>query len=161
MFTRWQITELRCCPYYLRRVPRVFLWLLGTFLQMQIQNAISSNRRKQPDGIIIVAGDFNDTYLRTVLPKFHQHVKFPKDKEISSTLCIQIYLTATKPYNVFTLASQILFLCSFCLHTLSWKRWSNRWSKLFKSWVQHFATGCWTSLKADPWEFLAVTPPLR
>lgn len=44
---------------------------------MQIQNAISSNMTKQPDGMVIVAGDFNDTYLRTVLPKFHPHVKFP------------------------------------------------------------------------------------
>lgn len=60
-----------------QRVPRVFLWLLWTFPQMQIQNAISSNMTKQPDGMVIVAGDFNDTYLRTVLPKFHPHVKFP------------------------------------------------------------------------------------
>ena len=32
---------------------------------------------KQPDGIFIVAGDFNQTDLRTVLPKFHQHVHIP------------------------------------------------------------------------------------
>ncbi len=29
---------------------------------------------KQPNGVFIVAGDFNQTDLRTVLPKFHQHV---------------------------------------------------------------------------------------
>ena len=41
------------------------------------QNGISSNMTKQPDGIVIVAGDFNETDLRTVLPKFYQHVQFP------------------------------------------------------------------------------------
>lgn len=30
-----------------------------------------------PDGIFVLAGDFNHANLRTVLPKFHQHVTCP------------------------------------------------------------------------------------
>lgn len=32
---------------------------------------------KHPDGVYIVAGDFNEADLRSVLPKFEQHVDIP------------------------------------------------------------------------------------
>ncbi len=38
--------------------------------------APSANNKHNPDGFFIIAGDFNHANLKTVLPKFHQHVNF-------------------------------------------------------------------------------------
>lgn len=40
-----------------------------------LHHGISSQLTKHPDAVHIVAGDFNHVDLKTVLPKFHQHVK--------------------------------------------------------------------------------------
>lgn len=40
--------------------------------------AISKLQNSHPDGIYILAGDFNHVNLKTVLPKFFQHVTCPK-----------------------------------------------------------------------------------
>ncbi|KAL6477278.1 hypothetical protein MHYP_G00131130 [Metynnis hypsauchen] len=38
-------------------------------------NTINEQQRAHPDGVHVIAGDFNKANLKTVLPKFHQHVK--------------------------------------------------------------------------------------
>ncbi|KAK3522602.1 hypothetical protein QTP86_027163 [Hemibagrus guttatus] len=38
--------------------------------------AISKLQNAHPDGLFIIAGDFNHANLKSVLPKFHQHVDF-------------------------------------------------------------------------------------
>ncbi len=38
--------------------------------------AISEQQTKNPNGFFIIAGDFNHANLKTVLPKFYQHVNF-------------------------------------------------------------------------------------
>lgn len=40
----------------------------------KLQDAITRQQNKQPDGIFIVAGDFNHSNHKTVLPKFHKNV---------------------------------------------------------------------------------------
>ncbi len=73
---------LRCRPYYLpREFTSVFVAAVYIPLDANSKNAlqelyevISSHMAKQPDAVIIVAGDFNQMDLRTVLPRFHQHV---------------------------------------------------------------------------------------
>ncbi|KAK1785701.1 hypothetical protein P4O66_019042, partial [Electrophorus voltai] len=42
----------------------------------ELYGAISELQNVHPDGLFIVAGDFNHANLKSVLPKFHQHVKF-------------------------------------------------------------------------------------
>ncbi len=36
----------------------------------------ANNKQITPDGFFIIAGDFNHANLKTVLPKFYQHVNF-------------------------------------------------------------------------------------
>ena len=38
-------------------------------------NTRNEQQRAHPDGVHIIAGDFNRANLKTVLPKFYQHVK--------------------------------------------------------------------------------------
>ncbi|XP_072769008.1 uncharacterized protein [Nerophis lumbriciformis] len=38
-------------------------------------NTVNEQQRAHPDGVHIIAGDFNKANLKTVLPKFYQHVK--------------------------------------------------------------------------------------
>lgn len=40
-------------------------------------NAINIHQPAHPNGVHIIAGDFNKANLKTVLPKFHQYVKCP------------------------------------------------------------------------------------
>ncbi len=42
----------------------------------ELYSAISEQQTNNPDGFFIVAGDFNHANLKTVLPKFYQHVNF-------------------------------------------------------------------------------------
>lgn len=56
---------------------------------------ISSHMTKQPDGIFIVAGDFNQIDPRPVIPKFHQHVQ--------TKTCLAV----TKPSPIHILVNQI------------------------------------------------------
>ena len=80
-----QFLMLRCRPYYLpREFSSVFTVAVYIPLDANLKNAlqelldvISRNMTKQLDGIFIVAGGFNQTDLRTVLPKFQQHVQIP------------------------------------------------------------------------------------
>ena len=76
---------LRCRPYYLpREFTSVFVVAVYILPDANSKNAlqelyevISIHMTEQPDGIFIVAGDFNQTDFRTVLSKFHQHVHIP------------------------------------------------------------------------------------
>ncbi|KAK3542695.1 hypothetical protein QTP86_034727, partial [Hemibagrus guttatus] len=42
----------------------------------ELYGAISELQNAHPDGLFIIAGDFNHANLKSLLPKFHQHVDF-------------------------------------------------------------------------------------
>ncbi len=42
----------------------------------ELYSAISEQQTNNPDGFFIIAGNFNQANLKTVLPKFYQHVNF-------------------------------------------------------------------------------------
>ncbi|KAL0149831.1 hypothetical protein M9458_054879 [Cirrhinus mrigala] len=42
----------------------------------ELYSAISEQQTNNPDGFFIIAGDFNHANLKSVLPKFYQHVNF-------------------------------------------------------------------------------------
>ncbi|KAK3511590.1 hypothetical protein QTP70_011216 [Hemibagrus guttatus] len=42
----------------------------------ELYGAINELQNAHPDGLFIIAGDFNHANLKSVLPKFHQHVDF-------------------------------------------------------------------------------------
>ncbi len=42
----------------------------------ELYSAISEQQTNNPDTFFIIAGDFNHANLKTVLPKFYQHVNF-------------------------------------------------------------------------------------
>ncbi len=88
-------------------------------------HTVSSHMTKQLDGIFIVAGNFNQTVLITVLPKFRQHVH--TTTRGSNTLD-HVYTnipSATKPSPVPILVNQTIFPCFSCLLTLSLLKGSN------------------------------------
>ena len=73
-----------CRPFYL---PREFssLHVVAVYIPPSanakdalaaLYRAISDLQNTHPEGLLIVAGDFNHANLKTVLPKFHQHVDF-------------------------------------------------------------------------------------
>ena len=43
----------------------------------ELYRAVSEQQDAHPDAFTIIAGDLNHANLKTVLPKFHQHVNFP------------------------------------------------------------------------------------
>uniref|UniRef100_A0A672I8N9 Reverse transcriptase domain-containing protein n=2 Tax=Salarias fasciatus TaxID=181472 RepID=A0A672I8N9_SALFA len=78
---------VKCRPFYLPREMSSIL-LVATYIPptnnsnrsaalTELYQAISEQQTAQPDGFIILAGDFNHADLKTVLPKFHQHIHFP------------------------------------------------------------------------------------
>lgn len=76
---------LRCRPYYLpREFTAVFLAAVyippranPTVALSKLHDVISAAETVHPDAVFIVAGDFNQCSLRTVFPKYHQHVDIP------------------------------------------------------------------------------------
>ncbi|KAK3537358.1 hypothetical protein QTP70_008788 [Hemibagrus guttatus] len=75
---------VRCRPFYL---PRDFttIFIVGVYIPpranakealCELYGAISELQNAHPDGLFIIAGDFNHANLKSVLPKFHQHVDF-------------------------------------------------------------------------------------
>ena len=75
--------SVQCRPFYL---PREITAAIITAVYIppdanvsmalgQLQLMVAEQQRAQPDGIHIIAGDFNKANLKTVLPKFHQHGK--------------------------------------------------------------------------------------
>lgn len=79
-----EIVTVRSRPFYL---PREFtsVIVIGVYIPPsanakealgELYGAISDLQKAYPDGLFIVAGDFNHVNLKTVLPKFHQYVDF-------------------------------------------------------------------------------------
>ncbi|KAK2919151.1 hypothetical protein Q8A73_003522 [Channa argus] len=79
-----EFVTVRCRPFYL---PREFttVFIVGVYIPpsanakealCELYVAISDLQNAHPDGLFIIAGDFNPANLRTVLPKLHQHVDF-------------------------------------------------------------------------------------
>ena len=74
----------RCRPFYLPRelspLHNVVVYIPPSANAKEAlatpYGAISDLENKHPEGLIIVAGDFNRANLKTALPKFHQHVDF-------------------------------------------------------------------------------------
>ena len=75
--------SVQCRPFYL---PRELTAAIETAVYIprsanvsmalgQLQFMVTKQQRAHPDGVHIIAGDFNQSNLKTVLPKFHQHVK--------------------------------------------------------------------------------------
>ena len=73
---------VKCRPFYL---PREFTSTIITaayippdadakFAMKELHAAISKQQTVHPEAAFIVAGDFNHSNLKSVLPKFHQHV---------------------------------------------------------------------------------------
>lgn len=75
--------SVRCRPFFLPRELTVVIITavyippdanVNTALSLLL-NIINEQQRAHPDGVHIIAGDFNKANLKTVLPKFYQHVK--------------------------------------------------------------------------------------
>ncbi|KAL0195209.1 hypothetical protein M9458_008781, partial [Cirrhinus mrigala] len=75
---------VKCRPFYL---PREFTAIVIVAVYIppcanakdalrELYNAISEQQTNNPDGFFIIAGDFNHANLKSVLPKFYQHVNF-------------------------------------------------------------------------------------
>ncbi len=74
---------LRCRPFYLPREYTVVI-VMAVYIPPQanvkmafeqLYDVISGQQNKHPDGVFIIAGDFNQASLKTVFPRFYQHVK--------------------------------------------------------------------------------------
>ena len=104
--------SVRCRPFYL---PRKFTVIIITAVYIppdantktaldSLLTAISTQQRDHPDGVYVIAGDFNKANLKTVLPKFHQHVHCPTRGR--NTPCLQQHqawvqsITPTPPWTV-------------------------------------------------------------
>ncbi|KAI5085415.1 hypothetical protein C0J45_23129 [Silurus meridionalis] len=79
-----EFVTVRCRPFYL---PREFttVYIVGVYIPpsanakealCELYGAISDLQNAHPDGLFIIAGDFNHANLKTVLPKLHQYVDF-------------------------------------------------------------------------------------
>lgn len=75
---------VKCCPFYLLREINVIL-ITAAYIPPSadtkealdtLYNSISELNSIYRDGVIIVAGDFNQANMRKVLPNYHQHVDF-------------------------------------------------------------------------------------
>lgn len=64
----------------------------------QLHDVISKHETKQTDAVFIAAGDFKHCNLRTVLPKYHQHVSFPTRE---TNILDHVYSNVTGAYNAF------------------------------------------------------------
>ncbi len=75
---------VKCRPFYLPReftaivIAAVYIPLCANAKDAlrELYSAISEQQTNNPDGFFIIAGDFNHANLKTVLPKFYQHVNF-------------------------------------------------------------------------------------
>lgn len=80
-----ELLTVRCRPFFL---PREFtiVTIMGVYIPPQakaklalekLHDAINKQLMAHPDGVIIVAGDFNHADLKLVMPKFYKNVNFP------------------------------------------------------------------------------------
>ncbi len=95
---------VKCRPFYL---PREFTVIVIVTVYIppyantkdvlhELYSAISEQQTNNPDGFFIIAGYFNHANLKTVLPKFYQHVNFATRETTHWTLFIQQWKTHTK-----------------------------------------------------------------
>ncbi|KAK3533855.1 hypothetical protein QTP70_032967 [Hemibagrus guttatus] len=79
-----EFVTVRCRPFYLpREFTTAFLFRMyippsanAKEVLCELNGAISGLQNAHPDRLFIIAGDFNHANLKSVLPKFHQHVDF-------------------------------------------------------------------------------------
>ncbi len=106
---------IKCRPFYLPREYTAIL-LVAVYIPPSSNNNnnrsealndlyqhISEQQTAHPDGILIMAGDFNHADLKSVFPKIHQHIDFPTRGK--NTLDF-VYTTHTRPYPSPILAPQ-------------------------------------------------------
>ncbi len=75
---------VRCRPFYLPRelsaiiIVAVYIAPSANVTEAMevLHDIISTQQTAHPDAFFIAAGDYNQASLKTVLPKFHQHVNF-------------------------------------------------------------------------------------
>ncbi|KAK3561861.1 hypothetical protein QTP86_017474, partial [Hemibagrus guttatus] len=89
-----EFVTVRCRPFYL---PREFttVFIVGVYIPpsanakealCELYRAISKLQNAHPDGLFIIAVHFNHANLKSVLPKFHQHVDFATREVIALDL---------------------------------------------------------------------------
>ncbi|KAK3549467.1 hypothetical protein QTP86_001464 [Hemibagrus guttatus] len=78
-----EFVTVRCRPFYLPcefTTAFIFMYIAPSAnakeALCELYGAISELQNAEPDGLFIITGDFNHANLKTVLPKFHQHVDF-------------------------------------------------------------------------------------
>lgn len=76
---------VRCCPFYLPQKLSVIIIIAALYVapsantteaMEMVHNIISMQQTAHPDAFFLAAEDYNQASLKTVLPKFHQHVNF-------------------------------------------------------------------------------------
>ncbi len=129
---------VRCRPYYLpREFTSVFVAAVyvppdtnSKNVPQELYVVINSHMTKQPNCIFIVAGDFNQTDLRTVLLKFLQHVHTATRGNNTLDHVTWTSLAARKLSPALILVNQTTFPCFPCLLTPSWLKGSNHQKKV-------------------------------
>lgn len=95
---------MKCRPFYL---PREFtvVFLTAVYIPPQanaklalasLHDAIHQLKNNHPDGVFLIAGDFNHAKLKTVMPTFHQFIDFPTR---GNNILDQVYCNIAKGYN--------------------------------------------------------------
>ena len=82
---------VRCHPFCLPWEFTVFT-ITAVYIpfgcQLHLLTVISKQQRDHPDGVFVIAGEFNEAKLKTVLPEFHQHVHCPQEEKTHLTMFI-------------------------------------------------------------------------
>ncbi len=75
----------------------------------ELHNIINSQMNAYPEGAVIIAGDFNRTDLKTVMPEYILMYIFQPETRIYLTKCILISQELIKLLYLHTLAYLIIF----------------------------------------------------
>lgn len=70
-----ELLTLKCRPFYLPRELTAII-IVAVYVPPSTNMNISVQQMAHPDAFFIVAGDFNQAILKSVLPKFYKHVNF-------------------------------------------------------------------------------------
>ncbi|KAI4881601.1 hypothetical protein NFI96_007439 [Prochilodus magdalenae] len=100
-----EFLTLRCRPFFL---PREFSAVLLTAVYVppqanaklalsRLHDAINNQLSAHPDGVVIVAGDFNHADLKSVMPKFYNNMRFPTRE---SNILDKVYTNIPHLYKV-------------------------------------------------------------
>ncbi len=106
---------------------------------------------KQPDGIFIVAGDFNQADLRSVLPKFQQHVHTPNR---GNNTLNHVYMNISGSYKA---AVSLLLLPAY---TQLIKRVTPS-EKTVRVWIGEATAALQDCFECTDWHMLEMPPPRR